>query len=1239
MLVDLGLYGRPRRSSRGGTDWFSTNGVVRAVSRDEVALLEERGFGRVSVGSVVQINGMSELVHAHPSSSFEMNVDYRSNAERESRWGRSIWATSVARHANSEQELADIIREDAHPAVPIPDVDGLAHAIWDAFGDQYGTNLVAATCGVPGVRLREKVDRILEASGIDMACLYVVCDAVTVPDDTSAIRRSLPSLSVACANRLSEAIETKTRSVDPHISAVEAWRSWFDRAPYEALDAVWWDLRKNVVRSIDHAVLSDVEGAMPDDERRVGMLVDMAVGRYLANSDEVAVRVHELLAEDGVWATQACQLVSTPDVVCRGEVKPSYAFTALDFFNYVTSHMVRCSFDADMAELPANAHIVYQALGGDAMDDLLWRRDDFEDALAVSVYAQDADLPYVSDFDDFDGEVDALVHEYEQRVGIALDDSQREAVHRCARKRVSIICGGPGCGKTTVVDAVGFVRENLLERLHRRRTLTQACAISGKACSVLRERKGALSLGRVKEEQVRDRAFRSVLTVASIEHVSGFYEKTATGVIDEASMAPTGEMRVVMDKLFGSGLDENASFIVVGDESQLPPVGFGRAFVDMLDSGAVPTSRLSVQHRVEGGVGLVDAFAALRRGDSSVLRHAEGVKMVDLGRMSSLSQDATRYILRRYLMHTDGGKNPRDALLITPRNAEVDLLNDLLQSRLNPRGEVVAVDGDGREFRVGDRILCRRNDNKADIYYEKDGARVRSGGRPLVNGDVGTIMNVSRSMSPGGKERVACCVELDSVADDEGNHYRLELGADDLLASGGYDSEEDADEGVVVRRRSNTRRNWQHGWATTVHSAQGSEAPSVVFVMPYVPSARFSSFWSLPLVYTAATRAKRDLDLIVSVETFEQAVSSKASPETSIASLISGMSDAAESIRSAWLEAGLRVDNRLVLSSVDGAPVPDDGVPVSEDNVRSLDDVRSPDDDASVSDDVPVSDDGVSASDDVRSPDSLAFEDVRSMVMREMARNSASVSEDDVRSLADDAPASDDVPMSDGVSASDDVRSPDDGVSASDDVRSPDSLTFEDVRSMVMRVIARNSTSVSEDDVRLLADMRSPDDDAPASDGVSVSDGVSKSESYPLPWDDLVPASPAPRRSDTSVLTVEAEPRSLSRDEFEQIVSAFERVGVSFRDDGSVRDFGSAFDTDAKSRETLSSGGFDPVRATGDAERGVSSLNDSESEEAPLYLSDGDELVDESPMGERRAYVCIPRVENTSSCSYDGIDF
>ena len=393
------------------------------------------------------------------------------------------------------------------------------------------------------------------------------------------------------------------------------------------------------------------------------------------------------------------------------------------------------------------------------------------------------------------------VDEIEQSQGITYAPLQRKAVELAAEHGVLILTGGPGTGKTTTVRGI----VSLFERMGLAIVLA---APTGRAAQRLGELTG-------REAQTIHRLLGMSWNEATHEVTFTKGEKEPL----EADAVIVDEMSMVDLPLFAAllrSLRPGTRLVMVGDADQLPSVGAGNVFSDLIRSGKVETVFLREVFRQAERSAIIRNAHAVNAGEPPRLQNDQG-DFYFLCRRDAQRAVSTVVELCQSRLPEKMGIPVGDIQVLTPTRkgpAGTENLNRLLQEALNPAkpGQPEIRWGE-RIFRPGDRVMQTRNDY--DILWEKEDGTVGSG---VFNGDVGRI----QAIDPAGEW-------LAILYEDRKALYSLEMLSEIDLA-----------------------------YAQTVHKAQGSEYPCVVLcAMPSAPGLMVRG-----VLYTALTRARELLILV-----------------------------------------------------------------------------------------------------------------------------------------------------------------------------------------------------------------------------------------------------------------------------------------------------------------------------------------------------------------------------------------
>jgi exodeoxyribonuclease V alpha subunit len=368
---------------------------------------------------------------------------------------------------------------------------------------------------------------------------------------------------------------------------------------------------------------------------------------------------------------------------------------------------------------------------------------------------------------------------------IDLTEEQRSAVEAAFERRLSVVTGGPGTGKTTLVSTIA--------RLAERADLALAlCAPTGRAARRLEEATGqpATTIHRLLEWIPHEGPLRGPSYPIECDLL----------IVDESSMLSLDVARMLFD-----AVSEGTAVVMVGDADQLPPIGAGKPFADLIDSGSVPVTRLTHVFRQSAQSMIVSAAHAVRHGKPPPTKPEAGQdhdfflmeRQADTAAADTVVDLATGRLAGHY------GVDPiREVQVLSPiyrGPLGIDALNDRLRAALNPSGAEL-LDG---ELRAGDKLIQTRND------YETG----------LMNG------------------QIAIAIEADG--DDE----RLIVEADD---------------GRRVEIPPGAVRWLRPAYAISVHRSQGCEMPVVVIPV----HAAYGGMLSRNLLYTAITRARQACVLV-----------------------------------------------------------------------------------------------------------------------------------------------------------------------------------------------------------------------------------------------------------------------------------------------------------------------------------------------------------------------------------------
>ena len=313
-------------------------------------------------------------------------------------------------------------------------------------------------------------------------------------------------------------------------------------------------------------------------------------------------------------------------------------------------------------------------------------------------------------------DVDKAIPWVEAKTGLALSESQRQAVRLVLQSKVAILTGGPGVGKTTLVNS-------LLKILRAKHVNVLLCAPTGRAAKRLTESTGleAKTVHRLLQFDPKTFAFK---------HHEEQPLAADLVVIDESSM-----MDIVLMNQLLKAIPDAASLLLVGDVDQLPSVGPGAVLADLIESTRIPTVRLTeIFRQAQTSSIIVNAHcinqgklpAKTPSGEASDFFYLTAETPEDI--FNKLIQVVTERIPNKFHFHPID-----DIQVLSPMNRGglgVRALNAELQLRLNGPSEP-KITRFGSTFAPGDKVIQRVNN------YDKD----------VFNGDIGRIVKIDLEAS------------------------------------------------------------------------------------------------------------------------------------------------------------------------------------------------------------------------------------------------------------------------------------------------------------------------------------------------------------------------------------------------------------------------------------------------------------------------------------------------------------
>ena len=386
--------------------------------------------------------------------------------------------------------------------------------------------------------------------------------------------------------------------------------------------------------------------------------------------------------------------------------------------------------------------------------------------------------------------------------GIDLSNEQKEAISTCLNSSISIVTGGPGTGKTTIIKCIIDILENLKKEY-------VLCAPTGRAAKRIKETTG-------KEAKTLHRLLE--ITKLEDNDLDAYYDTpvmqvdTDVIIIDEASMIDT----MMMNNIF-KAISSSTKLILVGDVDQLPSVGPGSVLEDIIASNVVNVIYLKQIYRQSA---MSDIIVNAHKVNSGVYPEFKS-KDTDLFFIKTDSVESTLEEIKTLVSYRLENFADLDVIkdlqVLTPMKktklGTVEL-NATLQNVLNPKSSKKAEkEFNGKIYRVGDKVMQIVNN------YDKKFSIKGNFFDGIYNGDIGYIESIDNISK-----------KLMVVFDEE---KKVEYEYDEL-------------------------EQLELAYAVTIHKSQGSEFDYVILPL----YAGYPKLFTRNLLYTAMTRAKKMLIIV-----------------------------------------------------------------------------------------------------------------------------------------------------------------------------------------------------------------------------------------------------------------------------------------------------------------------------------------------------------------------------------------
>lgn len=388
---------------------------------------------------------------------------------------------------------------------------------------------------------------------------------------------------------------------------------------------------------------------------------------------------------------------------------------------------------------------------------------------------------------------------------IKFADKQAEAIEEAFNSRLLIITGGPGTGKTTTLNAILRIADELGLKI-------ALAAPTGRAAKRMTEATG-----------VEAKTIHRLLEYQFSGDFMEFYRNEEEPldqdlfIIDEMSMVDT-----LLLSAFMKAVKTDARIIFVGDVDQIPSVGAGNVLKDMINSGKINIVKLDTIFRQAGESSIIDNAHRINSGMFPVLNGKDSDFFMFKSRNQHDTVKLIKELLESRLPNYYGVNSLEDIQILTPMKkgvVGVENLNAELQEAMNiPDYSKPELVYKKTVYRLGDKVMQIRNNYQITWNAYTEDRIIYDTGEGVYNGDIGFISDVD---SLG--QRLTVKYEEKEIVYNEENLDELTL-----------------------------------AYAITIHKSQGSEFPVVVLPIHFTPYV----LGNRNLIYTAITRAKKLVVLV-----------------------------------------------------------------------------------------------------------------------------------------------------------------------------------------------------------------------------------------------------------------------------------------------------------------------------------------------------------------------------------------
>ena len=762
--------------------------------------------------------------------------------------GQQNWkAVTIAEAPSTRRDMKRCIHRAGTSAVTDDDIDN----IWDVFGRNWYSALTAG----PKTKRHARLKSVL---GSDYtAKMAVLVEHFYNSSWYKRMVRTFPSMSEGTAKALSKLLDKVSFEPVAGFDTDEAlFNSWVDR-PWTMAEhlgnGVLW-------KSIDKAALVDVDKGADDVERiayAIYAYIKKAIGYGSTCFNLKDFRGHEVYQEFLMYAGVPKSVSFSGPIMYRtrsGQIRYDER-PSVSVFNQALKYAIQNNI-----------------LKNESFDGVPYVTDKLTYKYEVNIARRLASTCRSALFDE--DTMDNLLDDYSYTYDRDLDFSQRDAV-RCAMEyTTSVVCGRPGYGKSAVIDAIAFCLRRQINPDKPEQVLISILTLSGMAGQRIRDEH---VVGVNSDESVDHPGYKNsdVMTIAKALRSEERIKESSVVIIDETSMCSNSDIGRIA-KLVGP----LSHLVLVGDDAQLPPIGSGAPFSDIVSNAddmvlPFPVTTLSVNHRLGraiGAEGLAEAFDAVRMRDISIWDKRVEDESIHVHEVSFADKDLTYAVVDKYMERLKACRgNFSDVVVLTPTHSSYLgrlLISMLIRERVCPESDV-RIDFDS----------VARSDYTCDVVgtplrasgIVKDDETLRKPVNMQLVSEFGLKLykNYSakknlpaddpRNFCVGFRigDRVMCNkTDFDLYNGDVGTITKFSCGAGESYYQGMVTIK--LDRGLEIELPlSELSRRFDLGYALTVHKSQGCEFYDVIFCVENTQG----DFVDNRMLYTALTRTKRRVDV------------------------------------------------------------------------------------------------------------------------------------------------------------------------------------------------------------------------------------------------------------------------------------------------------------------------------------------------------------------------------------------